>query len=200
MKSKDEYKDKLYKEIKISLFKDREVLDVGCGDGEDAYNISKFAKRVSAFDIVRSDKWKKYKKKNLNFKVADAQNIPSKSNQFDGVFLKDVLHHVKNPEKVLEEIDRVSKKGAVIILVEGNRYNPLFYIHMTKMRGHEHLAKETFKRLVRKRFKNVKFYYFESHFHPNKFIKLVLDVFSVIMKNTPILNKFLSYNVAVIIK
>lgn len=178
----------------------RRVLDVGCGNGEDAFNLSKIARKVTAFDIEEFQEWKKYKNPNLSFEIADAQCMPFKNKIFDGVLLKDVLHHVGKPEKVLKEIDRVTTKGAVIILIEANRYNPLFYIHMTKILGHEHLTRKIFKKLIKKRFANVAFYCFESHFYPNKLVQSFLKLLQLFMEKIPLLNNFLSYNVAVIKK
>lgn len=197
---REKYKEGLYKKIHFNLLRNREVLDIGCGDGEDAFNLSKIAKKVIAFDIKKFQEWRKYKNSKLSFKVADAQNMFFKNKMFDGILLKDVLHHVEKPEKVLKEIDRVTIKGSVIILIEANRYNPLFYIHMTKILGHEHLTQKKFKELIRERFVNAAFYHFESHFYPNKLIQGFLKLFQLFMEKTPLLNSFLSYNVAVIKK
>ena len=197
---REKYKEGLYKKIHFNLLRNREVLDIGCGDGEDAFNLSKIAKKVIAFDVKKFQEWRKYKNSKLSFKVADAQNMFFKNKMFDGVLLKDVLHHVEEPKKALMEIERVTKKGSVIILIEANRYNPLFYIHMTKILGHEHLTQKKFKELIRERFVNVAFYHFESHFYPNKLIQGFLKLLQLFMEKTPLLNNFLSYNVAVIKK
>lgn len=180
--------------------RNRAVLDVGCGNGEDAFNLSKIAKKVTAFDVEEFQEWKEYKNSNLSFEIADAQCMPFRNKVFDGVLLKDVLHHVKRPGKVLEEIGRVTVKGSVIILIKANRYNPLFYVHMTKILGHEHLTRDNFRKLIEEKFANVTFYYFESHFYPNKFVQGFLKLFQLFMEKTPLLNNFLSYNVAVIKK
>lgn len=194
------YKEELYKKIHFNLLKNREVLDIGCGDGEDSFNLSKIAKKVIAFDVEEFQEWEKYKNSKLSFEIADAQNMPFKNKMFDGVLLKDVLHHVKKPEKVLKEIERVTKNGSIIILIEANRYNPLFYIHMTKMLGHEHLTRKKFKALIKERFINVAFYHFESHFYPNRLVQGFLKLFQLIMEKTSFLNNFLSYNTAIVKK
>lgn len=194
------YKEDLYKKIHLNLLRNREVLDIGCGDGEDAFNLSKIAKKVTAFDVKKFQEWEKYKNSKLSFKIADAQNMFFKKKMFDGVLLKDVLHHVGKPEEALKEIERVTKKGSVIILIEANRYNPLSYIHMTKMLDHEHLTRKKFKKLIGERFMNATFYHFESHFYPNKLIQSFLKLLQLFMEKTPLLNNFLSYNVAVIRK
>lgn len=184
----------------LNQFKGLKVLDLGCGDGEDSYEISKFAKKVTGVDILKSPFWKKKKKKNLKFSVSKAEKLPFNSNSFNGFFLKDVIHHVEDMEMVMKEIRRVTTKNAKIVLIEGNRYNPLFYIHMTKIRGHEHLSFKDFRKLVLKYFPNAKFIHFEAHFIPflDKKVFKFLILFERILPKIPFFKKLLSYNVAVI--
>lgn len=196
------WKKGMYAKTKISLFRNRKVLDIGCGDGEDSFNISKIASRVYAVDIAKNIKWDSYKANNLTLRVANAQKLPFPDNYFNGIYLKDVLHHVDYPKKVLSEIRRVTKKGSVIILVEGNRYNPIFYIHMTKMKGHEHLTFTVFKKIIFEKFNNVKFFQFESHYIPisNHLFFNLISKMIIFFFNIPLLNRFKSYNMAIIIK
>lgn len=186
----------------LRQFKDLNVLDLGCGDGEDAFEIAKFAKKVVGVDIIKNPLWKKRNKTNLSFKISKAEKLPFKANTFNGLFLKDVIHHVDNIEKTLKEIRRVTTRDAFIILVEGNRYNPLFYIHMTKMRGHEHLTQKEFITSIRDRFINVDFKFIECHYvpfiNPYLFTKM-LDIEKFLEKFF-FLKPFLSYNVAIINK
>jgi len=182
----------------LKRFSGRRVLDLGCGDGEDAFEISRFAKSVTAVDIQRNDQWKKRKKTNLKYKVAPAEKLPYKANTFNGLFLKDVIHHVNDIEKTMKEIKRVTTKDAVIILIEGNRYNPLFFIHMTKMLGHEHLSQNQFKNVVKKYFPNAKFRHFESHYIPILSLEMTMHYKRLerLLSNLPFIKQFLSYNLA----
>lgn len=197
------YRDKVYKKINIRVLKNRTVLDVGCGLGVVSLYLSQIAKKVVAFDIQKAREWKKYKKKNLSFHVANAEKMPFRDNIFDGVYLQDVLHHVKHPEKVLKEIDRVTSEKSIIILLEGNRYNPIMYLHMTKLRGHEHLSGSRFKKIVKQRFKNVEFRKFESHYLPflnDTSYEFVEGFIEFVFEKLPVLNNFPSYNLAIIKK
>lgn len=184
----------------LKKFSGLNVLDLGCGDGEDAFEIAKYAKFVTGVDIEKNNLWKKRKKTNLVFKIAPAEKIPFRANTFDGLFLKDVIHHVQDIEKTLSEIKRVTKPKAKIILIEGNRYNPLFFIHMTKMLGHEHLSQKKFKRLVTKYFPKAQFIHFESHFIPG----LSKEQFNILINLEKLIGKFpflqpiLSYNCSLI--
>lgn len=193
------FKTDLYKRIGgLGVFRNRIVLDVGCGDGEDANAISRYAKRVVGIDIAAHVYWKR-KNKNVKLVVGDANNLPFPDKSFNGIFLKDVLHHVSNPEKVMKEIKRVAKPDAVIIIIEGNRYNPLFYVHMTKLGGHEHLTQNNFKHLIAKYFSEAKFVHFESHFIPyiNETVFRVIIKVEHFIDKMPSLKKFLSYNAAI---
>lgn len=182
----------------LDRFRNRKVLDLGCGDGEDAFEISKYAKQVIGVDIVKNPIWKKRIKKNLNFRISAAEKLPFKNKTFNGLFLKDVIHHVSDMEMTLKEIKRVTTRDALIILIEGNRYNPLFFIHMTKIHGHEHLSQKDFKKLIIKYFPKAEFTHFESHFIPglNATIFKLMIYLEKMLGNFTFLKAFLSYNVA----
>lgn len=184
----------------LNQFKGRIVLDLGCGDGEDSLQIANFAKKVIGVDILNNESWKKNKRKNLVFKISAAEKLPFANNSFTGLFLKDVIHHVQDTEKTMKEIKRVTTDDAVIILIEGNRYNPLFYVHMTKMNQHEHLSQNQFKKLVLKYFPKARFKHFESHFVPyidERTFDLLIRL-EKIMDKIPLLKPVLSYNAAII--
>lgn len=196
------YRKNLYKKIGIQLLYGKIVLDVGCGAGIDVYNLSPKVKKAVGLDITTSPEWKTYKKTNTSFKQGDAKKMPFKKDTFTGVYLKDVLHHIDNPEQVLKEIDRVTKKGSVILLIEANRYNPLFYLYMRLYPEHQHLTQKHFKSIIQKQFKHVTFKHFESHWlsTENKIIIPILQITEKIMESIPFMTPFLSYNVAIIKK
>lgn len=183
----------------LEIFRNKKVLDVGCGDGEDALHISEFAKGVVGIDIQVHDNWKSVKNSKLKFELGVGEKLPFKSNSFDALFIKDVLHHVDDIEKTLKEVRRVVARGGLVVVVEGNRYNPLFYIHMTKFGGHEHLPQKKFKAVIRKYFRKSRFVHFESHFIP--FINEPLFKFIIFVEKAigriGILKPILSYNVAI---
>lgn len=197
------WRERIYEQVQINRLTGRNILDVGCGSGVVSRFLATIGKFVTAFDIQEFLEWKTKRPKNLTFAIANAEKMPYEGKKFSGIFLQDVLHHVRYPEKVLKEIDRVTKKGSVIIIVEGNRYNPMFYIHMTKMRGHEHLTHTTFQRIIKTRFKKVTFFQFESHYIPYINYPLYICIEACIEKIftiTPLLNRFKSYNLAIIEK
>lgn len=194
------FKEDFYKRLGgLDVFKGKTILDVGCGDGDDASYISKYAKIVIGIDIIKDGKWRERTSNKLKFKIGDAQKLPFKNSEFDGIFLKDVLHHVESPTKVMAEIKRVATKDAVVMIIEGNRYNPIFYVHMTKMAGHEHLSQGEFIKLISAYFPTARFLHFESHFLPffNPWSLKIMIRVERLLDKLSFLKPILSYNAAI---
>jgi ubiquinone/menaquinone biosynthesis C-methylase UbiE len=108
----------------IKARKSDKILEVGCGE---AYVLRKIKNGV-VVGIDISDAALKYAKKRLkednNAKIlllrADAQKMPFKDNSFDKIICTELLEHVTNPEKVIEEIARISKINGTIVLTIPN--------------------------------------------------------------------------------
>ncbi|HEX6977539.1 MAG TPA: class I SAM-dependent methyltransferase [Patescibacteria group bacterium] len=202
------YQENFYKKLsrcsklRIDFCKNKTILDVGCGEGIDDIRFSKFAKKVVGIDIEEFPSWKTFQSNKIVFKKANAEKLPFKSNTFDIVFSKDMLHHTPNPQKALREIKRIVKKNGVVIILEGNRYNPISFIHMTKLKGHEHFPQKLFRKMILGNFLNAKFYTFESHFIPffgSIFLSLIFK-FEDTFEKIPFVSSIHSYNIAVIKK
>lgn len=98
-------------------------LDLGCSIGILTIEIAKKSKSVVGIDI-RKDSIKIAKKispKNCSFIVGDATHLPFKKIAFDQIVSSEVIEHIKNYGKYIDEINRVSKKGATLIITTPNR-------------------------------------------------------------------------------
>ena len=199
-----QYTRDLFNKLDFNFVAGRRILDVGCGPCTDVeIFINEYGLDVYGLDIHKHENVAKIPK--LKFVEAGILHIPFVDNFFDYVFLHDVLHHVdeKNQDyathvAAMRELNRVVKDGGKIIIIEGNRYNPLFYPHMVKMLGHNHWRQSYFKRVVGGVFDNVEFKYFESHLYPAKFLWF-WKCYEKIMEHWAPKN-FLAYNVAIITK
>ncbi len=111
------------------------VLDLGCGSGG---LTMEFAKRRPDLEIVGIDfnedaikmanaNAKKLNRKNISFKSSPAEYMPFKDNFFDAVTGFDVLDHLVNYKKSLDEVNRVLKKNSPLIFTVGN-YKSIFPI------------------------------------------------------------------------
>ena len=69
----------------------------------------------------------------IDFMIADAKDLPFDQSSFDAVFCHNMLHHLPQPERMIDEIKRVVKKdGAVVIrdLVRHSNLINAFCVHI----------------------------------------------------------------------
>jgi ubiquinone/menaquinone biosynthesis C-methylase UbiE len=198
-----QYKNDLFNKVRFNFKPGLKILDVGCGDGSDAkIFIDEYMLDFYGIDIYKHENLDKIK--DMKFKESGIYDIPFEDNTFDYVFLHDVLHHIDEENQSYEkhiagikELKRVCKNGGYVVVVEANRYNPLFYFHMVKQMGHDHFKQNYFKKIFRDVFgSNAKFKYLECHFYPQNFLWF-WKIFEFIMEHF-IPKKFLSYNVAIV--
>lgn len=105
---------------------DKKILELGCGTGEYTLRLAKTNSKIISLDISRvliERAKQKIKSPNVNFIVADAENLPFKENTYDAVVGNAVLHHL-NLDNALPEIKRVLKSGGKIAFTEPNMLNP----------------------------------------------------------------------------
>lgn len=198
----NQYKRDIFQKLNFHFRKSAKILDIGCGDGVDAkIFIDQYNLRTYGIDVFKHENINSINK--LLFRKSSIYTIPYEDNFFDYVFLHDVLHHIDEPKQrplkhiqALKELKRVCKPGGHIIIVEGNRYNPLFYPHMVRMLGHNHWRQGYFMKTVTSVFSNISFRFFEAHFYPEKYL-WIFKRYEFIMEHF-IPKWFLAYNVAII--
>ncbi len=193
------YRKKIFDKIGSHQFEGKRVLDVGCGDGGDVRFISEYAGYITGIDNKADAAWVIQKNNKFDFQIGDACRLPFEDNIFDVVFAKDALHHIEAHNIALSEMIRVTKSGGKIIILEGNRYNPISYINMTIIQGHQHLTKKYFKKLISSLAERVSFATVESRVWPfkNNLFLPCFNFFEWVMEKVTFLN---NYNLAIIEK
>lgn len=106
------------------MFKDKVVLDIGCGaGGKTVYYASLGVKKIRGLEILE-----KYREEAENLAIAhnladkfefvrgDAADMPFEDETFDTIIMNDAMEHVDKPEKVIEECYRVLKKDGRLYL------------------------------------------------------------------------------------
>ncbi|MDA9643651.1 methyltransferase domain-containing protein [Candidatus Pelagibacter sp.] len=141
--------------IPYDFFKNKKVLELGCGAGLVSSHIAKSGANLHSIDLtdnaVRLTK-KRFEILNLksNIEQMDGENLSFDDNTFDYVVSWGVIHHSGNMEKVLEEIHRILKPGgeAYIMIYNRNslRYRVycFFWLGMFKLK----FFKMNFKQIV----------------------------------------------------
>lgn len=96
--------------------KNRNVIDIGCGDGFLLHCLTKRLKcdfwglDISAVRIKRL----KNRLPFIRTVKGDILKLPFENNQFDAVICSEVLEHVPNFEKAINELIRITKKELII--------------------------------------------------------------------------------------
>jgi ubiquinone/menaquinone biosynthesis C-methylase UbiE len=190
------YRLRCIDKLGYALRGEESLLDVGCGDGGVARLLRERVASVVGVDIEPYDAWADGP--GLTFRVADGEHLPFDDGSFDAVHSKDSLHHMEAPSAALLEYRRVLRPSGVALIVEANRYNPVFYPHMTLMLGHQHFTRTRFHELVSSAFPDARFGSFEAHYAPvlSRLAGLQRDVEELLERVRP-LRPLLSYNFAV---
>ncbi len=200
-----QYKNDFFNKLNFNFQRKKKILDVGCGPATDApIFINEYGLKFYGVDIYKDEN---VTKQRLQFKQGTIYRLPFRNSQFDYVFVHDVLHHIDEPKqrrawhvKGLRELTRVCKTGGFIIIIEGNRYNPLFYPHMVKMKKHEHFTQVYFISIIKETFPRdkIKFTFFEAHVYPKLFLHL-FKLYEYCMEHF-LPKQLLAYNGAIIKK
>lgn len=118
----------------IDCSKSNDILEIGCGTGELAYNISE-NKNFNVFgtDICEpfiNEAIQKYKKQNLSFQILDFHHPEKLGEQkFDYIIGNGILHHLfYTLENSLESLRNLLKDNGKIIFIEPNLYNPYCFL------------------------------------------------------------------------
>jgi ubiquinone/menaquinone biosynthesis C-methylase UbiE len=102
------------------------LLDVGCGTG---VITREAALQVAPGEVIGIDRqeaqieaakrWVATNEiRNLQYKLGDAETLPFQDDQFDGVYCRFLLEHVKDPKKVVSEMCRAARPGAWVCACE----------------------------------------------------------------------------------
>lgn len=145
------YRLRVYAALGLKAVRGGRALDLGCGNGEEALYFASLGYRVDAVDLEPSPQWKtlaKRSKGRVKVKQGDASRA-GKPGSYDLVFAKDMLHHAADPVAVLKRMAQLVKPGGKVLVVEANRLNPIFYVHLTLMEGHEHFTLWRLRSLLR---------------------------------------------------
>jgi ubiquinone/menaquinone biosynthesis C-methylase UbiE len=181
-------------------FRGETLFDAGCGEGEDDRCMLEYFKNIHGSDLEPRENWKTLASDRLTFSAGNAEKLAFADNTFDTVIEKDMLHHASSPEAAIKEMCRVAKEK--VIILEANRYNPIFYLHLTLMEGHQHFTQKRFKQIVASPGLPYEIKHFSARVSPinSKFFVELVNGVSDLMEKIPPYRPIIEYNLGIITK
>jgi len=144
----------------------KNALEVGCGAGFSTEHLKRVftQKKLEASDL-RTSLVKKAVKRNPLVKISQesAYSLKRENNSFDIIIMLEVLEHLTNPQRALQEAKRITTKYCLFSVPE----EPLFRIlnicrikylkDLGNTPGHiQHWSKKTFHELIKQYFNIIK--------------------------------------------
>ncbi len=115
-------------------YKNKNLLDVGCGRGLYDLLFSKKGFLVDAFDKKdlkeAVDRAKKYNLK-INYFLMDAENI-SLNKKYDVIFCSEVIEHLDDYNKIINNFKNIIKENGSIIISMPNAFSINFFLKLIK--------------------------------------------------------------------
>ncbi len=196
----EEYQRTVFEQLRLPISGTERVLDLGCGEGRDAAWFAQRGCMTVGVDFQAHPLWQKLARPGLEFICGNAEGLEVPDRSFDLVFMKDVLHHASSPDRVLREAMRLCVPGGQICIVEANRLNPIFYLHMTLLLGHQHFRRPLFQRIVSGVFPQARFLHFEAHVYPfrSRILIAITRALQAVIARLPLVERLASYNAALV--
>ncbi len=102
----------------------KKVVDLGCGEGYGADLLATVASSVSGVDLAPEAIYharRKYKRKNLDFLYMDIYSLQLEDNSYDLAVSMQVIEHLHDPDRFMEETTRVLKPDGLCVITTPNR-------------------------------------------------------------------------------
>jgi len=114
----------------LTSIRGKSILDVGCGRG---FLVKKLGKHfptlsVTGIDIFLINSLKKSKEP--KFVEGNIEKLPFPDKSYDTVICAHVLEHVKDPQKAIAELKRVSRKRLIVIVPRQREYKYTIDLHL----------------------------------------------------------------------
>jgi ubiquinone/menaquinone biosynthesis C-methylase UbiE len=114
--------DFVNKYIRTHLENTNHMLEIGCGPGMisayigDNFNTINLDVVDKSLNKIKTTREKTKTYKNINVAVADIYDLPFNSNSYDFIFCRLLFQYLKEPQKAVDEMVRVCKKGGMIMV------------------------------------------------------------------------------------
>jgi 2-polyprenyl-3-methyl-5-hydroxy-6-metoxy-1,4-benzoquinol methylase len=126
-----------------------DLLDIGCGLGNDTARFAAGGARVTGIDIAPNAirlTQENFRQRGLDgrFEVMDGEAMTFPDASFDFVYCHTVLHFTAHPERMVREVHRVLRPGGGAVLMMVNRSSWMRAMHKAAKVEIDHLASPVF--------------------------------------------------------
>ncbi|MBI2849272.1 MAG: class I SAM-dependent methyltransferase [Chloroflexi bacterium] len=108
----------------VSL-ENKRILDIGCGIGTYVHQLRRFSPCVYGVDVDAERVAMAKRTLTHHILQASAEDLPFQDGAFDIALLHEVIEHVPNDHKAMQEAHRVIRPGGHIVVYAPNRLYPL---------------------------------------------------------------------------
>jgi SAM-dependent methyltransferase len=134
------------------------VLDIGCGEGATLHHLGE-PEGATGIDLFE-DKiaFAREALPRCHFVAGSAYELPFPDGAFQHVLVRDLVHHLDEPERFVAECSRVLEPGGRIDVLEPCRYSPMILAHALLVpveRGELRSSMRYISRLIATRFRIV---------------------------------------------
>jgi ubiquinone/menaquinone biosynthesis C-methylase UbiE len=137
--------DVVFNELLIEDIRDKKLLDAGCGTGWFSKFSAERGANVTSMDLGENLLAKVALKCKSERIVGSILEIPFQDNVFDYVISSEVIEHVPDPFKAMQELFRVLKPGGSMVLTTPNKvwYFAILVANTFKLRPYQGLENWT---------------------------------------------------------
>lgn len=163
------------------------VLDIGCNIGTFLKVAKDSGWKCYGIDI-KNDAEKECKKAGIKFMRGTVESIRFNKEFFDVIIMNDFLEHIPNPNKVMEKVHRMTKKGGIVFIVTpdiGSKLAMILRKRWHHMKPDEHLV--YFNRKTIKKFLEAHKFIVEEIKHVGRWRKIetIIEKSRSLLKNLP---------------
>lgn len=105
------------------------ILDVGCGEGATLHHLGAPAGAIGIDLFEAKVEFARSQLPACRFSRASVYELPFESESFDQIIVRDLIHHLDEPARAMDEISRVLAPGGRIDVLEPSGRNPLVLVH-----------------------------------------------------------------------
>ena len=125
--------------VNFERWRDRDVLEVGCGLGTDAARFARSGARYTGIDLTQRSielARERFRQEGLagEFQIGDAEQLSFPDDSFDLFYSHGVLHHTPDIDRAIREARRVLRPGgeAMVMLYHRRSFN--YYVNIMLLR------------------------------------------------------------------